>query len=127
MNNPENIKRFKRDEGDINPESHKVRDWRWLGETDTFGEFISRLWNLFGPPDEIGFEGFTYKIKDNCSAVNYLTTKYTKHTKKMIEKERNQPKMCNKFVSHKKFRIFRICTPWMHPQGCQLFRCVVRG
>jgi hypothetical protein len=35
-----------------------------LKQTDDFGDFLSRLWSLYGPPDEVGFEGFTYTFRD---------------------------------------------------------------
>lgn len=38
----------------------KLRNWHSL---DT-GEFLSRIWANYGPPDEIGFEGFTYCFRD---------------------------------------------------------------
>jgi hypothetical protein len=33
------------------------------------GEFPARLWTLFGAPDEIGFEGFTYDLKDSVTGI----------------------------------------------------------
>ena len=35
-----------------------------LQPTDDFGDFLSRLWALYGPPDEVGFEGFIYIFRD---------------------------------------------------------------
>jgi hypothetical protein len=42
----------------------RIRNRINLQDTNDFGDFLSRLWALYGPPDEIGFEGFTYTLRD---------------------------------------------------------------
>jgi hypothetical protein len=49
----------------------KLRNWPkdstlLPGQT---GEFLARLWTLFGTPNEIGYEGFTYNLKDTAAGV----------------------------------------------------------
>lgn len=36
------------------------------------GDFVSRLWALFGPPDQVGDEGFTYCLMDTESGFRFL-------------------------------------------------------
>lgn len=45
----------------------KIRNRINLDKTDDFGDFLSRLWALFGPPEEIHYEGFTYTLKDTVT------------------------------------------------------------
>jgi hypothetical protein len=46
-----------------------------LQPTDDFGDFLSRLWALYGPPDEVGYEGFTYIFRDK--ETNVIFTAYS--------------------------------------------------
>lgn len=33
-------------------------------KNDFYGDFLSRLWALFGPPNGVGHEGFYYDLRD---------------------------------------------------------------
>ncbi len=37
--------------------------------TNDSGDFLSRLWALYGPPDEVGYEGFSYTFRDKETGV----------------------------------------------------------
>ena len=48
----------------------RLRRWRAADRGDGHaGEFLARLWSAFGPPDEIGAEGFTYWLRDRETGV----------------------------------------------------------
>lgn len=58
-------KRFQK--SDITISSGKMRNRTDVNELP--GAFLGRLWALFGPPDAIGDEGFTYVIQDTDSGL----------------------------------------------------------
>lgn len=69
MNSLGTNKRFERADRNMERYSYKVREWINLAPTNDIGDFLSRLWKLFGPPDEIAYEGFTYIIKDSKTGI----------------------------------------------------------
>ncbi len=58
-----NRREFKRD-GRIR---HRVN----LQKTNDIGDFLSRLWALFGPPDDIQPEGYTYVLRDRETGLTF--------------------------------------------------------
>ncbi len=47
----------------------RIRNRINLQKTDDFGDFLSRLWALFGSPNEIVYEGFDYTFRDKETGV----------------------------------------------------------
>jgi hypothetical protein len=47
----------------------RVRNRINLQKSDAFGDFLSRLWALYGPPSEVGYEGFDYTFRDKETGV----------------------------------------------------------
>lgn len=41
------------------------------GRSDAPGDFLARLWTLLGPPDEVGDEGFAYRLRDRETGVSF--------------------------------------------------------
>jgi hypothetical protein len=39
--------------------------------TSDIGDFLSRLWALFGPPDDVQFEGYTYALRDRETGLTF--------------------------------------------------------
>ena len=69
MEEPHHTPRFEKTDLPLPPMTAKIRNWINLAPTNDFGEFLARLWSMFGPTDQIHFEGFTYRIKDNETGI----------------------------------------------------------
>ena len=66
-----NKDRFERlDEDAMAGTSKFMNRWGDLGEPEeqrrrmSVGDFVARIWTLYGPPDGVGFEGFHYAFRD---------------------------------------------------------------
>lgn len=44
--------------------SSQIRNRVVLGRKAFIGDFVSRIWAHYGPPNDVGFEGFTYAFRD---------------------------------------------------------------
>ena len=66
MNDPSKSQRFERVSSSLQLEGRggQIRHRINLQPTDDIGDFLSRLWALFGPPDEVQPEGFDYTFRD---------------------------------------------------------------
>jgi hypothetical protein len=42
-----------------------------LQKTNDIGDFLSRLWAIFGPPDDIQAEGYTYVLRDRETGLTF--------------------------------------------------------
>jgi hypothetical protein len=47
--------------------SSKIRNWVSVGPDNSIGSFLAKLWSIFGQPQSIDFEGFTYIIHDKIT------------------------------------------------------------
>jgi hypothetical protein len=56
--------RFERAEVSKTCGSSKIRNHVVLNRKAFIGDFVSRIWAHYGPPDEVGYEGFTYVFRD---------------------------------------------------------------
>jgi hypothetical protein len=45
------------------------KGWPTVNVPNHSGEFLARLWTLYGSPDDVGFEGFTYNLLDNVTGI----------------------------------------------------------
>lgn len=45
----------------------KVRNWVNVGPGDSIGGFLAKLWSIFGQPQSIDFEGYSYTIHDKLT------------------------------------------------------------
>jgi hypothetical protein len=73
MNEPKQVIRFEQISERIRLDGyHRVRLWVDLSPTDSIGGFLSKLWQLFGPPNVIDFEGYTYQIQDHQTGAIFL-------------------------------------------------------
>jgi hypothetical protein len=62
--------RFERD--DKYPTGAKVRNRAGAaGGDDRPGDFLGRLWGLFGPPDSVDGAGFTYNLRDRWTGLRF--------------------------------------------------------
>jgi hypothetical protein len=47
----------------------KVRNWRRVNEAHSTGSFLALIWALYGQPEEIDFEGFSYYFRDTQTSI----------------------------------------------------------
>jgi|GEM_PF-2809857 len=60
MPEPIDPKRFQKVDMQECNRGDKIRNWH----SPKIGEFLSRIWSNYGPPDYVGFEGFSYCFRD---------------------------------------------------------------